>query len=657
MKIQQAVSKPHYKPESPASGSSNQVASLIETTCLRNWLVLKIERNASSIVFQQAAFVSGRASLAFVLAFAFFLASPQLSLGQIQSNEDGSSFVFTHATMSDGVKIGLAVGYPKGYDPADQAKKWPAVLEMSGYPRQTKPASQEGYAGLYITVNASLRGTGASEGSFSYMSERSIKDGHEVIEQWIVKQPWSNGKVGIHGHSWSGLTGFRIAATNPPHLKAVVVSGLFDDAVRGIAVIGGIKNVGFPVKWTSKFQRPDGVFGSDEAAAQNRKLSNSESREIREGRNLPNAQTGETPKTTNSLRPKTYRSLAGDIRASIFILHSYQDHETGPSGVWLFDYLPDDISKRLLISNGHHGMALRFIPQRRAWLDFWLRGERSEVYPDIDDPTSRVQAFFEVENRQVKQNEPLFSSDFPLPETQWTRYYLNSANELSTAPALANDDSKSDTYQVVSDAKDDELDGLKYRLSFEKPTAICGPITLTLWAGCTAVNTDFFAVISDVAPDGRVRPLQRGMLRASLSSLDEEMSDWVNIDGDRVLIRPYHRLSESKELKPGKPYRFEIEIFPVGHVFREGHQLLLSISQPPNSDPVPYPWGRRKKAFIKSGSYKYESKQPDSTVTIHHTKEYPSSVLLPLLPKLPTIAKELPMSIDQLWIKSEIERK
>ena len=71
-------------------------------------------------------------------------------------------------------------------------------------------------------------------------------DGHEIIENWIVKQSWSNGKVALHGHSWGGLTGFMIAATNPPHLRAVSVSGLLDDVYRDIGRIGGIRNSGFP---------------------------------------------------------------------------------------------------------------------------------------------------------------------------------------------------------------------------------------------------------------------------------------------------------------------------------------------------------------------------------------------------------------------------
>jgi len=587
-------------------------------------------------------------SIVFLLLVLFTASAP--SVAEIELDTDGNFVEFTYAAMSDGVRIALAVGYPRGFDPQDRTQKWPAILEMSGYPAATHPAAHEHYEGLYITVNASLRGTGASEGSFSAFSERSTRDGYEIIEEWIVKQPWSNGKVGIHGHSWSGLTGFRVAATNPPHLSAVVVSGLIDDAYRGISRIGGIRNIGFPVKWVSNFQRPDGVFGSDEAAVENRNLSKSEAREIQESRKLRNPVPEEGQVAEDGLRPKSLRSLAGGIRAPIFILHAYQDQQTGPSGVWLFDHVPDDIPKRLLISNGHHGTPIRFTSLRRAWFDFWLRGKRSNVLPDIDDPETRVQAFFEVQNRLENLNKPLLSSDFPLPETQWTRYYFDSDGKLSTTLSMRQDGSDTDTYEVGVGVADDNLDGVEYQLAFDKPTAICGPITVTLWASCTTLDIDFFAVVSDVAPDGRIRALQRGMLRASHRALDEQMSTWADMQGERVLIRPYHTLRDPQPLEPGKPYRFELEVFPVGHVFRAGHKLSLSISQPPLNDPVPIAKG---KSGYKSGSYKYESNHLPSTVTIHRGADYPSSVLLPLLPGLPPISQSLPESSDKLWIQLE----
>jgi hypothetical protein len=574
--------------------------------------------------------------------FVIGLFSSTLAFAEIQVDANGNLIEFTHATMSDGVKIALAVGYPMSFDPEDLTKKWPTILEMSGYQAATRPASHQYYEGLYITVNASLRGTGASQGAFSLFSDRSTRDGYEIIEEWIVKQTWSNGKVGIHGHSWPGLTGFRVAATNPPHLNAVVVSGLFDDAFRGLSQIGGIRNIGFPLRWTSNFQRPDGVFGSDEAAIENRNLDESEASELRKSRTLRG--------TDVQSQPGTIRSIAKDIRVPIFLLHAYQDQQTGPSGAWIFDQIPDDVPKRLLLSNGHHGMPVRFLAQRRAWFDFWLRDERSDLMPDIDKPDSRVEAYFEVENRAAAPNPPLISSDFPLPETEWTRYYLNPANELSTSAPAADIDSQTDTYKVVSEAVDETMDRVEYRLEFDEPTAICGPIVMSLWASCTGVDTDFFVTLSDIAPDGRVRALQRGMLRASLRSIDDQMSTWMDNDGEKVLVRPYYTFENAQPLEPGTPHQFEIEVFPVGHVFREGHELSLSISKPPLSDPVPYPKGKKTK--IKSGSYKYESKQPDGTVTIHRSSEYPSSVLLPLLPGVPAIAEKRPTSIDQMWNQS-----
>jgi hypothetical protein len=63
-----------------------------------------------------------------VIAFLFILfAAPAWCVADIQQDKDGNSVEFAYATMSDGVKIAVAVGYPKGFDPQDQAQKWPAI--------------------------------------------------------------------------------------------------------------------------------------------------------------------------------------------------------------------------------------------------------------------------------------------------------------------------------------------------------------------------------------------------------------------------------------------------------------------------------------------------------------------------------------------------
>ena len=74
----------------------------------------------------------------------------------------------------------------------------------------TKPFNKD-----YVTVHASVRGTGCSGGEFDLFSWRSALDGYELVE-WIADQEWSTGEVGIYGHSYGGITGFMVGATQAP---------------------------------------------------------------------------------------------------------------------------------------------------------------------------------------------------------------------------------------------------------------------------------------------------------------------------------------------------------------------------------------------------------------------------------------------------------
>ena len=79
----------------------------------------------------------------------------------------GFQHEYAFATMSDGVQIALAIGYPRGFDPADQNRKWPAIFRTCGYPSVTAPADPREYGQRCVTVQASIRGTGASGGELS----------------------------------------------------------------------------------------------------------------------------------------------------------------------------------------------------------------------------------------------------------------------------------------------------------------------------------------------------------------------------------------------------------------------------------------------------------------------------------------------------------
>jgi len=173
-----------------------------------------------------------------------------------------------YVTMTDGAQIAINVKVPPQ---CTATSTCPTFFEMSGYesgsddgktpigdaadatgtsdlplPFQTgtRAAHAAHVDDRYVTVLASLRGTGCSSGEFDVFSWRSALDGKEVIDNWIAQQPWSNGDVVIFGHSYSGLTGMMVASTRPDHLRAVSASGLFGDMYRDIVYPGGVTNYG-----------------------------------------------------------------------------------------------------------------------------------------------------------------------------------------------------------------------------------------------------------------------------------------------------------------------------------------------------------------------------------------------------------------------------
>ena len=103
---------------------------------------------------ESTVFAAGRLSPSIVLSLLILFIAPVPSVAEIGLDKDGNLVEFTYATMSDGVRIALALGYPRGFDPQDQTQKWPAILEMSGYPAAAQPAAHEHYEGLYVTVRA-----------------------------------------------------------------------------------------------------------------------------------------------------------------------------------------------------------------------------------------------------------------------------------------------------------------------------------------------------------------------------------------------------------------------------------------------------------------------------------------------------------------------
>lgn len=491
----------------------------------------------------------------------------------------------------------------------------------------------------YATIHVSIRGTGCSGGRFSLFDKLHARDGVEILK-WIAEQPWSNGRVGLMGHSYGGISAAFVAAENPPQLDALVVSGLIDDLYRGIVYIGGVPNLGFPLIWPYAF-RPavdvatgtvPGLTDGDQECERN--LASRKPPDVAD-EPLLNGLLGFTDGPWWDAHSLDTR-LSG-IRVPTFVGQAWQDEQTGPrGGPLVFEQLPSDIPKRFVASNGDHSVSGGAPPevraQRFAWLDHFVRG-----IPNGIDSRPRAQVLLETAERDgaLRSNGLVEGADFPFPGTDWTRWYLRGDSALSTDSPAASEGSS--TYlsgtgrqswnyfapeaggELSSAAGPDELTFRSAPVS--SPVTVAGPIAATLYASTTAaslntpvqsVNTDFFVTVADEAPDGSVTYLQRGQLRASFRALDESRTR-RNADGE--IIRPEHPFTEPATVTPGEVNRYEIEVFPVAHVFRPGHRIVVKVYSPP----------------LMESLYAYVPTRLPSLNTIVHDAARPSSLLLPVV--------------------------
>jgi len=181
------------------------------------------------------------------------------------------------------------------------------------------------------------------------------------------------------------------------------------------------------------------------------------------------------------------------------------------------------------------------------------------------------------------------ASDWPIPGTRFTKYYLRSLGEANTrhgngrldtnAPGA---DEPPDHYRydpanpVPSrgghscctpdvapvgpfDQADIEerADVLVYSTpALQQPIEITGPISVTLFAASSAVDTDWTAKLVDVHPDGRAINLNNGIIRA----------------------RYRDSLEHTSPISPNQTYKYLINIWPTSNVFLAGHKIRLEIS-------------------------------------------------------------------------------
>ena len=148
--------------------------------------------------------------------------------------------------MRDKVRLDTNVFLPAG------SARYPAILIRTPY---GKGQDLGGYLYFiehgYALVLQDVRGRYDSEGGFRPLEQEGA-DGWDTLE-WIGRQPWSNGNVGMLGGSYLGIAQWKVAVLNNPHLKAIfpVVSG-YDDYLDRFYSPGGAMKLGHRLEWLAE---------------------------------------------------------------------------------------------------------------------------------------------------------------------------------------------------------------------------------------------------------------------------------------------------------------------------------------------------------------------------------------------------------------------
>jgi uncharacterized protein len=186
-----------------------------------------------------------------------------------------------YITMRDGIQLAATVRFP--YDGnCSAARPCPTVIEYSGYataaPTDPIPTLLSQALGTsctdcgdpnllpdtatavgsvlarvagFATVSLQMRGTGCSGGAFDLFGYPSDYDAYDAI-QIVADQSWvAHHKVGMVGISYSGLSQFPAAGTDPPGLAAIAPMSPTDD-LFSTGYPGGIYNDGFAASWVSQ---------------------------------------------------------------------------------------------------------------------------------------------------------------------------------------------------------------------------------------------------------------------------------------------------------------------------------------------------------------------------------------------------------------------
>ena len=485
--------------------------------------------------------------------------------------------------MSDGIKLAADIYWPAG---ADKKNRFPVLLEYTPYRKDESRARNYSLYSYfleqdYLVVRVDMRGTGNSEGvtiPYEY-SDIELDDGEEIID-WLSKQEWSTGSIGMFGISWGGFNSIQMAMRNPPALKAFVAlmatEYLYQEDVHymdGIMhtdswmmsndlynTLPGAPDFKMDEEWvknrfnvkpsvyTYMRQQRDGAFW-DRASAKD------QYEKIR----IPGYHIGGWYDAYRNSLPRMLENVQAPVKAMIGPWDHYFPHNAWPEP------------------------QIEWREEAVRWFDQWLKGIDTGILNEPDfavyvrnyhppDPSlDRVDGFWRWED------------DWPINRIENQIWYAHGDHSLSNDPAES--DMHSMVYKpsmgvegggptmwwgsVLPDQQPMDEFSLVYDSGIlDAPHEILGRPIARIHVSADAPRANWVVRVSDVAPDGQVTQVAGAGFNGTHRNSAREPSDII----------------------PGEEFDLSIELHFTSWVFPKGHKIRVSISnaQWPMFWPTPF---------------------------------------------------------------------
>ena len=592
------------------------------------------------------------------------------SIGPLSTLERNQAL---HIPMRDGVRIAVDVWLPEGIEPGTRL---PTMVRATRYwrARGFVDAPIEGDSNFdeaerwngaeYALVLIDARGSGASFGIRRFeLAEDEVLDYGEVVD-WIVAQPWSNGRVGAYGVSYAGNTAEMLAVNRHSAVKAV--APLFNDFDNfgHLVFPGGVLTVGFLESWSDRTRMQDlndvcgrsGVSGAecDELRAQ---VTGVKPVDADQGGALIAAAVAEHEANTVPFGA----ALEYEFRDDPFGRYEETNvgHRRSPSG-----HLPQIEESGVVMFiragwqdaatvNGTLGRYNTISNAQHVFIGPWDHGARNDADPFRPDDTpvspdaaaqfAEVVTFFDEHLKEGGSGRtPTEINYYTMGADRWTRtgtwppegfedvtwYFGADGTLIRQAPADAEGE---DAYTVdftattgtrnrwytnggggdvvYGDRRAEDAKLLTYTSApMAADTEITGHPVVTLQVASTENDGAFIVYLEDVAPDGTVRYITEGQLRGVMRAVTD----------DPPLYRKYgpHRSearTDAMPLVPGEIAEISFDLWATSVLIREGHRIRVAVA------------GADADTFLR---YPRDGGVP--TLSVQRNVAYPSAIVLPM---------------------------